>query len=122
MDEFDSELRRAFAALGDPADEGFTASVAKRVGRGERARAAQGWLNVAAFVVAGGAFAYGLFGVVQVIGPALAGEFGLGLAKIHGALTGGADRLPGLGAALMPLLMTAAAVAGGLFVARAASE
>jgi hypothetical protein len=126
MDEFDSELRRAFAALEDPADGGFAAQVSTRVARKERARSVQGWLNVAAFLVAGGAFAYGLFGVLQSMVPAALAALGFGVSEVQSAWMASRDlagvNVTGLGAALTPLLLAAAVAVGGLVAARAATE
>jgi hypothetical protein len=117
MDEFDSELRRAFASLEDPADDGFAAGVSRRVARGESQDRVRVWLNAAAFVVAGGAFAYGVFGIARAFAPSLTAEYGLRLAEAQGALAN--VNLAALAAGLLPLVLAGGAVIGGLAVARA---
>jgi len=121
MDEFDSELRRAFAAIPDPVDAGFTASATKRVARLEQRRSARDWLSVVALGVAGVAVGLAIFSALRGVAPTFASDLGLSVAQLHGALTSG-RYLAGLGAALLPLLLAAGAAAGGLAIARAATE
>lgn len=121
MREFDADLKRAFAALEDPADDGFSVAVVHRVARKEQARSVKGWAHLGAFVVAGGAFAYGVIGALQALGPGLMAEFGLGLAQAHGALSTG-SLSAGMGALLTPFLLAAAIGVGGLAVARAVTN
>lgn len=121
MNEFDADLKRAFASLEDPADAGFAVSVAHRVERRERALVARGWLNQAAYGVAGGALAYGLVSMFQSVGPAMMAQFGLDLAQMHGAVSAGAQQAL-LGAGFIPLALAAVAALGGVFVARTVAE
>lgn len=121
MREFDADLTRAFAALEDPADNGFATAVTRRVAFQEKARAVRGYVHLAAFAVAGGAFAFGVLGSFQAMGPGWMAELGLGLAEAHGALAAGS--IPaGIGALLTPLLVAAAAGIGGLAIARAVTD
>ncbi|MBI1186235.1 MAG: hypothetical protein GC206_02715 [Alphaproteobacteria bacterium] len=118
MPEHDPDLKRAFALVDDPVDDGFTVAVSTRVARKERVRSAGRWAQFGAIMVAGAAVAYGVVGAAQSLGPTLMGEVGLGLAQAHGALAGG-SLSAGLGAAVIPLFIAVAAGVGGLAVARA---
>lgn len=121
MPEHDPDLKRAFALLDDPADDGFTVAVAARVSRKEQMRKAARWGQFGAFGVAAAALAYGVVGLIQALGPGLMAEFGLGLAEAHGALASG-SLSAGLGALSTPLLLAIAAGVGGLAVARGAAD
>jgi len=118
---FDPDLKRAFALMDDPTDDGFTVAVTGAVARREKARAFARWAQLGAFVAAAGAFAYGIVGAFQALGPGIMAEFGLGLAQAHGALASGSVSA-GLGAVLTPLMIAVATGIGGLAVARASVE
>ncbi|MGE0044127.1 MAG: hypothetical protein AB7J28_12765 [Hyphomonadaceae bacterium] len=121
MDDFDADLKRAFASLEDPADNGFTAAVAHRVERAERAQTARAWLNQAAYGVAGGALAYGLVSIGQAVGPSMLAQLGLDFAQFHAAVATGSQQAL-LGAGIVPLVLAAIAGIGGVAAARTIAE
>jgi hypothetical protein len=126
MTDFDAELKRAFAALEDPADNGFAAAVSARVARKESRLAALSVARIAAFAVAGGAFALAVISAAQTVGPGMVAQLGLEFTAAYGAVSKGASEAAtlqaALGSILTPLLLAAAAGVGGLAVARSATD
>jgi hypothetical protein len=129
MNAFDAELRRSFAEMDEPLDDGFSVSVTHRVAGKERsARAIQVGHQVAVGAAAV-ALAFGGFSLLQAFGPELMASVGLELARAHGALSQaeGASFQPmsvfaSFGGALTQLLLAAGAAAGGVAAFRAVQE
>ena len=126
MTEFDAELKRAFAAVEDPADGGFAHAVSARVARRERRLQILSVVRTGAFAIAGGAFALAVVSVAQTVGPGMVAQLGLDMTTAYGAVAKGASDAASLQAAfggiLTPLLLAAAAGIGGLAVARTAAD
>jgi hypothetical protein len=126
MTDFDAELKRAFAGLEDPADQGFTAAVSARVAGREKRQSVLGVLRVGAFVIAGGAFLFAMASLVQLIGPMMVAQLGLEFTSAYATVSKGAADAASLQGALAsmltPLLLAAAAGIGGLSIARSATE
>lgn len=130
MNEFDSILKRSFAEVHEPSDDGFSVRVAEGVARRERTNRAFGLVQAAGMSVAGVAIVYGAYAVASIYGQDLLASAGLEFARVHGALSTGAPAvstqsqgiLQSIGAGLSQILLVTAALAGGAVAYRAAQE
>jgi hypothetical protein len=126
MTDFNADLKRAFAALEDPADDGFAETVSARVAGRENRLAILGVLRIAAFAVSATAFALAVVSMAQAVGPGMVAQLGLELTTAYGAVSKGTAEVSTLQAALAgaltPLLLAAAAGIGGIAVARSAGD
>ncbi len=124
-DDFNADLKRAFAGLEDPPDAGFTAAVTHRVAGRERALAARGWLNNAAYAVAGGALAYALASYIPALASSLAPSVVEQVARVsdlYGGFAGGLRQATA--STILPLIVMLGALAGvgGVAVARTVAD
>ena len=119
---FEADLRRSFAAIEDPVDDGFSFAVSAKVGQRERAAKAGMWARAAAFALAGGAAAFGVISLVQGVGPALLTQVGFGVLAVQSALAGGDFSQIGASAILGQTLIALGMGAGGVAAYRAVSE
>lgn len=127
MTEFNALLKRSFAEAHEPADDGFSAAVSRRVARREAGAQSRFGLQMGALGIAVAAVAYGLWSIVGGLAPDLAASAGLELARAHGALSGGpsvsfANVAQSMGAGLTQVLLVAAALAGGAVAFRNAQD
>jgi hypothetical protein len=122
----DADLKHAFAALEDPADDGFSVAVSARVAHREGRASILGAARAAAFGIAGVALALAAVSIIQAVGPGMVAQLGLDVTTAYGEVSKGAPSVASLQAALgsilTPLLLAAAAGAGGLAVARTTGE
>lgn len=110
MSDFDLQLKRGFAEIADPAEDGFTVALATKVARKERFRQARAWLGGIA-AASGGAGVMAVFAkpLTQALAPVgEADPAGFMTALSNGALTW----LDASGMAA-PFLFLLAASAGG---------
>ncbi len=121
---FDADLKRAFAAYEEPADQGFSVAVARRVAGRERSAQVLDAIHRGAMIVGVLAAAYFAFEIVAALGPGLLASFGLEIFHARGAFDQASFSLPiapmlnVLGASMVQVTLALAAVAGGLVVVR----
>jgi hypothetical protein len=127
MSDFEAVLRRGFAEIDEPSDEGFSHAVAGRVaGRVRMAKLGAAGRSLAVGVACI-ALAFGGLELFRAFGPQVLATAGLELARAHGALTQAegvqpATLLASMGGALTQVLLAGAAAAGGLAAFRASQE
>jgi len=117
---FDAELKRTFAeAPGfEPADDGFSVAVSRRVARGERFAATLRIAQSVGYAAAGAAVALGAVGLAQTLGPQILTSFGADVARAYGGL----NQISTMGAGLTQALMVLAAAAGGAVAVRSSQD
>jgi hypothetical protein len=122
FDAFEADLRRAFAGIEDPADDGFAMAVSRRVARRERGAELGVWARAAAFAVAGAAGATAVFALAQTAGPMLMAQFGMTFVTVQSALAAG-DWSTGAASMVMTQALLALGLgAGGVAAYRAVAD
>lgn len=127
MSDFDALLKRSFAEAHEPADDGFTVAVARRVEKREKAAQARFGMQMAGLGIGLAAVSYGLYALLAAFGPELAANAGLELARVHGAMSGGpsvslSTMAQSLGAGLTQVLLIAGAMTAGVVAFRNAQD
>lgn len=124
MTDFDALLKRSFAEASEPADDGFSAGVAKAVAHNEATAKMRLLAHAVGLAAAGAAVFYGAYGLMNAFGQQFLAEAGLGIARAHGALSSaGADQsLMSIGAGMTQILLVTAALAGGAVAYRSAQD
>jgi hypothetical protein len=127
MSDFDALLKRSFAEAHEPADDGFTVAVTRRVAKREKASQARFGMQMVGLGIGLAAVSYGLYALVSVLGPEFAATAGLELARVHGAMSGGpsvslAGVTQSLGAGLTQVLLIAGAMTAGVVAFRNAQD
>ena len=123
MSDFDAFLTRSFAEAHEPADDGFSVHVARAVSRNERLARIRNTVQSSAWVVAGGAVAFGLYGLAMSVAPDVLASLGFGMSRAHEVITGpGANMAQTIGAGMTQILLVTGAIAGGLVAYRATQE
>lgn len=130
MSDFDALLKRSFAEIAEPVDDGFSSAVARSVSVRERTIEARKAIFGVAWAAAGAAVLYGLYSAAGAFGQDVMAVAGLEVARAHSALSD-APSVSGATASLLQslsvgtmqvVLMTAAALAGGAVAYRAAQD
>jgi hypothetical protein len=127
MTEFDALLKRSFAEMDEPADDGFTVAVTHVVKRREAAATLRSRAYAVAMGVAGLAVFYGVYALASVLGPQVLAVAGLELAQAHGALVSGPSEagqgvLSSLSAGMTQVLLITATLAGGAVAYRSVRQ
>ncbi|MBL8532125.1 MAG: hypothetical protein JNK94_10355 [Hyphomonadaceae bacterium] len=129
MTDFDALLKRSFAEAPEPADDGFTVQVNRRVVQREAQAKLRQNVWAVGMAAAGAAIAYGLYALMQVFGQEILATAGLEVAQAYGALSsapsvsGQAQSLvQSLGAGITQILLITAALAGGAVAYRATQD
>jgi len=123
MTDFDALLKRSFAEAHEPADDGFSAQVGYAVARGERGARIRNAFQTGAWVIAGGAVLFGLYGMSMNFAPGVLTSLGFGMSRAHEVLSGpGANMMQVVSAGLVQIMLVTGAIAGGLVAYRATQE
>lgn len=127
MTELNALLKRSFAEIEEPADDGFTVQVGRAVARREASAVMRGRVYAAAMVLAGLAVFYGVYALAQALGPQIMAIFGLEIAQAYGAIASGPSEtgqgiLQSLGAGMTQLLLITGALVGGAATLRAVRQ
>ena len=123
MSDFDALLKRSFAEAHEPADEGFAVQVSHAVARNERLARIRNAAQTGAWVVAGGAVAFGIYGLAMSVAPDVLASLGFGMSRAHSVINGpGADMMRTLSAGMTQILLVTGAIAGGFAAYRATQE
>ncbi len=127
MTEFNALLKRSFAEIEEPADDGFTVKISHAVARREASAVLRGRVYAGAMLLAGLAVFYGAYALVQALGPQIMAMFGLEIAQAYGALASGPSEtgqgiLQSLGAGMTQLLLITGVLAGGAATFRAVRQ
>ncbi|MCR6643229.1 MAG: hypothetical protein NVV62_01030 [Terricaulis sp.] len=127
MTELNALLKRSFAEIEEPADDGFTVKIGHAVARREASAVLRNRVYAGAMLLAGLAVFYGVYALVQALGPQIMAMFGLEIAQAYGAIASGPSAtgqgiLQSLGAGMTQLLLITGALAGGLATFRAVRQ
>ncbi|WP_395647588.1 hypothetical protein [Terricaulis sp.] len=125
MSDFDAFLTRSFAEEHhEPADDGFSVTVAKGVARREISNQVMQSAVNAGMAAAAAAVAFGLWSFGSAVAPEIQAALGLELARAHGAVSTTPDFAAqastlwsSMSAGLTQVLFVAAALVGGGAVA-----
>ena len=126
MNAFESDLKRMFAEVPDPADDSFSVRVAEKVQTREASRKWAGWARIAAFVVGALTALVAVFMALKSFGLMLMADMGLGLARLHGLVTeaefSSSLNQSIMGVGLTQILLMTLALAGGAYAMRRARD
>jgi hypothetical protein len=130
MTDFDTLLKRSFAEIGEPADDGFSVAVAQTVAKREAWAKVSGAVQAGFMVLAAMALAYGAYLLATFLGVEQLMSFAFDeVAEARGALGSAPSAsevaesvLSAMGAGMTQVLLIMAALAGGAVAYRASQD